>query len=127
MILIFLALSDAGFTPRVIIPGVPTAGDNFSIICILDGVIERLAVTPLNVTLSFDVSPGGMTGSQSRNGSAYIREHVFNPTRTSDAGVYRCSVPTFLSSGKFLAFINEDLHTQSWFLIIDVEYIYILY
>ena len=74
-------------------------------------------MTPLNVTLSFDVSPGGMTGNQSRNGSTYIREQVLNPTRTSDAGVYRCSVSTFLSSVEFLAIFNEDLQIQSWFFI----------
>ena len=39
-----IALSDAVFTPRIIIPGVPTAGDNFNIICRLDGVVERLAL-----------------------------------------------------------------------------------
>ena len=81
-----IALSNAVFTPRVIIPGVPTAGDNFNIICRLDGVVERLAVTPFAVTLAFSMPPGGMAGNQSRNGSAYIREHILNPLMTSGVG-----------------------------------------
>ena len=74
-------------------------------------------MTPFNVTLSFVMSPGGMTGNQSQNGSAYIKEHVFNPARTSDAGVYRCNVSTILSSIEFLSYIEEELQIQSKFTI----------
>ena len=115
-----IALSNAVFTPRIIIPGVPTAGDNFNIICRLDGVVERLAVTPFAVTLAFSMPPGGMAGNQSRNGSAYIREHILNPLMTSDVGTYRCNASTILSNGGFLAPIIQVLYIQSLFLIIKL-------
>ena len=86
----YVALSGAAFTPRVIIPDVPTAGDNFNIICMLDGVIERLTDEPALVTLSFTVIQGGARGDQSRNGSVYTLPHIFNPGMTDDVGDYRC-------------------------------------
>ena len=39
------------FTPRVIIPGVPTAGDNFNIICRLDG--EWRDWTPTDISADY--------------------------------------------------------------------------
>ena len=95
-----LALSNNLFVPDVIIPGVPTAGDNFNIICRLDGVVERLVGTPM-VTLSFSSPPGGAPGDQSQNGSAYIRPRIFNPGRTSDVGTYTCLAVVVPSSGGF--------------------------
>ena len=115
-----IALSGAVFTPHVIIPGVPTAGDNFNITCNLDGIVERLAVTPLAVMLAFSMSPGGIAGNQSQNGSAYIRQHFFDPIMSGDVGTYRCGVSMFLSNGKFLAHTIEVLHIQSLFFVIDI-------
>ena len=67
----------------------PTAGDKFNIICRLDGVVERLVGTP-TVSLSFGNPPGGVSGEQFQDGSAYIRSRTFNPGKTSDVGTYRC-------------------------------------
>ena len=75
--------------PDIIIPGAPTAGDNFNIICRLDGVVERLVSTQV-VSLSFSNPPGGFAGEQSRNGLAYIRPRLFNPGTTDDSGTYTC-------------------------------------
>ena len=85
------ALSGAAFTPHVIIPGVPTAGDNFNIICRLDGVVERLAMNPaLSVTLTFIATQGGASVDTSQNESIYFRPRTFNPGMTDDVGDYRC-------------------------------------
>ena len=90
MLLLNLALSGSLFLPDVIIPGVPTAGDNFNIICRLDGVVERLVNTP-QVVLAF-VSPlGGASGEQSQDGLAFIRPRIFNPMEISDVGNYTCA------------------------------------
>ena len=78
----------------------PTAGDNFNIICRLDGVVERLVGT-LAVTLSFPNPPGGAPGDQSRDGLAYIRPRFFNPGMTDDVGVYTCLAVVIPSSVGF--------------------------
>ena len=88
-ILLFVALSNDLFTPDIIIPDAPTAGDNFNITCRLDGVVERLVGTP-TVILGFSNSPGGLSGDQSRDGSAYIRPRFFDPGMTDDSGTYSC-------------------------------------
>ena len=87
--ILFSALSNAVFTPRVIIPGVPTAGDNFNIICRLDGVVERLPLMP-SVLLGFAFPPGGISGETSMDGDAYFRPHIFSPGMTDDVGTYQC-------------------------------------
>ena len=105
-------LSNAVFTPRVIIPGVPTAGDNFNIICRLDGVVERLAVTP-TVILTSIIPPGGTAGDQSQDGSAYTLPRIFTPGMTDDVGTYTCSATVFvvpniyMNSGTALLRINS--------------------
>ena len=110
----FSALSNALFTPHVIIPGVPTAGDNFNIICRLDGVVERL-VTP-TVILTFLNPPGGTAEDQSQDGSAYTLPRIFNPGMTDDVGTYTCfaTVISILST-PFIggAFTSNVLQTQS--------------
>ena len=88
------ALTGALFTPRLIIPVAPTAGDSFSIICRLDGVVERLVSGPV-IILSYIVAPGGLTPPMSRDGLAYIREQVFASGMLSDVGIYRCLASIF--------------------------------
>ena len=106
-------LSNAVFTPRVIIPGVPTAGDNFNIICRLDGVVERLAVTPI-VFLTFANPPGGTPGDQSQDGSAYNLPRIFNPGMTDDVGTYRChAIVDTPSGGLFFGLTSETLQIRS--------------
>ena len=112
-ILLFVALSSDLFTPDIIIPGAPTAGDNFNIICRLDGVVERLVSTPM-VFLSFSNPPGGAPGDQSQDGSAYIIPRIFNPGKTSDVGIYSCLVSVIIPSlGTFLGIANRILQIQS--------------
>ena len=112
-ILLFVALSSDLFTPDIIIPGAPTAGDNFNIICRLDGVVERLVGTP-TVSLSFLSPPGGLSGGQSHDGSAFIRPRIFNPGKTSDVGIYSCLVTVITPSlGLFFGIANRILQIQS--------------
>ena len=108
----YIGLSNNLFTPDIIIFGMSTAGDNFSIICRLAGVVERL-VSGTSVILSFVSSPGGVSGDQSLNGSAFFKSHLFNPGRTSDSGSYTC-VSTIIVNGENLtASTNEVLHVKS--------------
>ena len=95
--IVTVALSNNLFTPDITIPGTPTctAGDNFNIICRLDGVVERLVGTP-TVTLSFTNPPGGVSGGQSRDGLAYIRPRIFNPVMIDDAGKYTCFATVYI-------------------------------
>ena len=111
MLLSNLALSNNLFTPDIIIPGVPTAGDNFNIICRLDGVVERLVGTT-TVILSFINSPGGAPADQSRDGSAYIRPRIFNPGKTSHVGTYTC-VATVIHGQSFVATSLQALQIRS--------------
>ena len=99
-ILLFVALNNDLFTPNIIIPDAPTAGDNFNITCRLDGVVERLVGTP-TVILSFNNPPGGVSGDQSRDGLSYIRSRLFNPGKTDDVGTYTCVAVVIPSSGGF--------------------------
>ena len=110
------ALNSAAFTPRVIIPGVPTAGDNFIIICRLDGVVERLTNPPSRVTLNYDSIPGGEAEDQMEDGLAHILPRQFNPGTTSDAGIYTCDAAVRLSGGaSFIIspFVEGTLRIQS--------------
>ena len=109
-----IALNNAAFTPRVIIPGVPTAGDNFNIVCRLDGVIERLAVTPALVTLAYSSAPGGMSGATLLTGPVRTRLRMFNPGMTDDVGMYTCLATVILSSA-FVGLGNGLLQIQSMF------------
>ena len=109
---VIVALSNDLFTPDIIISGAPTAGDNFNIICRLDGVVERLVGTP-TVTLSFTNPPGGVSGGQSRDGLAYIRPRIFNPGKTNDVGTYTCGAIVLLSLGVFSSTASEILQIQS--------------
>ena len=107
--MLFVELSNDLFTPDIIIPGELTAGDNFNITCRLDGVVERLVGTPTVVTLSFINPPGGASGDQSRDGSAYIRPHFFNPGTTGDSGTYSCRA--LVSSSSDMIFIHSSSET----------------
>ena len=109
----YTALSNNLFTPAVIIPGAPTAGDDFNIICRLDGVVERLVGTPV-VTLSFVNPPGGEPGEQAHYGTAYIRPRIFNPGKTSDVGTYTCFAVVIPSTGGYFGrTASETLQIQS--------------
>ena len=108
----FVALSDNLFTPDIIIPGVPTAGDNFNITCRLDGVVERLVGT-LDVFLLFiNVPGGGLTSGQYRDGLAYIRSHFLNPGMTGDTGTYHCRA-LVINSFFFASYSSENLQLKS--------------
>ena len=98
--MLFVELSNNLFILDIIIPGAPTAGKNFTIICRLDGVVERLVGTPI-VSLYFSNPPGGVPGDHSQDGSAYILPHIFNPGKTSDIGTYTCFAFVMPSSGGF--------------------------
>ena len=111
-LVICVALNPYLFIPDIIIPGIPTAGDNFNIICRLDGVVERLVGVPL-VSLSFVNSPGGAPEAQSRDGSAYIIPRIFNPGKTSDVGTYSCVTVVISSLGIILSPAREILQIQS--------------
>ena len=100
------------FIPDITIPGIPTARDNFNIICRLDGVVERLVGVPL-VSLSFVNSPGGAPEAQSRDGSAYIIQRIFNPGKTSDVGTYSCVTLIISSQGIILSPASDILQIQS--------------
>ena len=82
------------FTPDIIIPGAPTAGDEFNIKCTLaiDGVVGILESIRLPmVSLSFiDLPGGGVTGNLIQDDLAYIRPHFFNPITTDDTETYTC-------------------------------------
>ena len=109
-ILLFVALSNDLFTPDIIIPGVPTAGDNFNITCRLDGVVERLVDTPV-VILEFSNAPGGLSGDQSQDGLAYIRPRFFDPGMTDDSGTYSCIA--IILSWKFISSSSGTLQMKS--------------
>ena len=110
-----IALNNAAFTPRVIIPGVPTAGDNFIIICRLDGLVERLTNPPSRVILNYGSTPGGEAADQIEDGLAYILPRQFNPGTTSDAGIYTCDAVVQFSGGggAFSPFADGTLRIQS--------------
>ena len=113
--LINAELKEAFFTPRVIIPGgVPTAGDNFKITCVLQNeVVDRLTETA-TVLLNFVNPPGGRAERPPQNESAYILQQSFDPGRTSDAGIYRCLATVILT--KLLVFqvgTSRHLRIQS--------------
>ena len=111
--MLLVAFSNDLFTPDIIIPGAPTAGDNFNIICRLDGVVERLVGAP-TVLLSFVNTPGGAPGDQSQDRSAYIRPRIFNPGETSDVGTYTCLATVILSlGGAFVSATNRILQIRS--------------
>ena len=88
-ILLFVALSNDLFTPDITIPGIPTAVDNFNIICRLDGVVERLVGTRL-VVVHFIISSGGFSTDLSRDGLAYITSRFFYPGTTVNTGICIC-------------------------------------
>ena len=104
---IVIGLSSNLFKSDIIIPGLPTAGDNFSIICRLAGVVERL-VSGTSVILAFVSSPGGVSGDQALNGSAFTKSRMFNPGRTSDSGLYTC-VSTVIVNGNFLTSSTSEI------------------
>ena len=109
---VYVGLSNNLFTPDIIIPGLPTAGDTFSIICKLAGVVERL-VSGISVTLSFVSSPGGVSGDQFLNGSVFIKSRMFNPGRTSDSGLYTCVSMIIVNGDVLTASTNGILPVKS--------------
>ena len=76
------------FTPAIIVPVTPTAGEDFNITCRLDGVVERLVVGI--VTLGWFLPPAGTPGMQTRDGTAYTISLQFTPVVTSNTGTYEC-------------------------------------
>ena len=108
-----VALSNNLFTPVIIVPGIPTAGENFAITCRLDGVVERLATRRVTLALFGKVSA---TVVATDIGTPVIVSHQFTPVRTSDAGSFTCdaiihNIPT---SGIFISeILNGELLVQS--------------
>ena len=113
LVIIIIALNNAAFTPHIIIPGVPTTGDNFNIVCRLDGVIERLAVTPGLVILTYSSAPGGLSGDILQTGPVRTRLRMFNPGMTDDVGMYSCAATVLISSSIFGFISNGLLQIQS--------------
>ena len=84
-----VALSNDLFIPDIIIfPGIPTAGEDFTMICRLDGVVQRLVMG--SVILAWTSPRGGVEGMQANDGAAFIRPLTFTPVTTSDANDYQC-------------------------------------
>ena len=107
--MLFVALSNDLFTPDIIFPGAPTAGDNFNIICKLAGVVERLVGAP-TVILSFITPPGGAPGEhQVNDGSGHIRPRIFNPGKTSDVGAYTCIATIISPLGGFFGIATSRI------------------
>ena len=106
--MLFVALSNDLFTPDIIIPGAPTAGDNFNIICKLAGVVERLVGAP-TVSLTFINPPGGASGEQFDDGSGHIRPRIFNPGKTSDVGAYTCIATIISPLGGFFGIATSRI------------------
>ena len=90
--MLHLALSGSLFDPDFTISDIPTAGDNFNFTCTVRGVAERLiSGTYIEVRI---IKPTGAGGSPVEE-SVYVKRYILNPTRTNDAGRYRCIVTVF--------------------------------
>ena len=64
------------------------------------------------VILAYIILQGGTAGSQSQDGSAYTRPHIFTPGVTDDVGTYICLatvivVSNYVSSGTAQLSINS--------------------
>ena len=100
------------FMPDIIVPYIPTAGENFNITCRLDGVVERLVVG--TVTLAWFFPPAGTPGIQTRDGTAYTIPLQFTPVVTSNADTYECAVRIQgIPSLTVVEIQREVLHVQS--------------
>lgn len=122
---LFLTLTglDDQFSPSIFIPGIPLAGDNFTITCTVTGP-DRLAAIPkllwlvaVNPTMEIPVTEaeaiiGNVTiDDVVANGSAsFSRALRFISIRTSQARQYSC---TALLSGNSYTSMLRDLHVQS--------------
>lgn len=108
-------LSDDVFTPNIVVPDDPIAGDSFNIFCKLDGVADRLVGGIITLVFEEPV-PGGMPVNQFQNGSTFVRPHSFNPAMTSDVGMYSClvtvrNIPSV--GGRFFGDASEQLQIRS--------------
>ena len=107
-----VALTSSLFQPEVSIPSVPLAGDSFAITCILDGVVEKLV--GVKVDVEFINPPGGVPINQSLEGSAYVRQQIFDPVKTSDVGNYTCRVViSYLGKRPLMNYDNGTLQIKS--------------
>ena len=106
------ALSSAKILHQLIIPDVPTAGDNFTITCRLDGAVDRLAVTPI-VMLNFTYPHGGVSNELIQDGLLYNRKQSFNPGKTSDAGNYTCLATIIIGNKTLINIAHGLLKMQS--------------
>ena len=111
------------FNSDVSVPGIPTAGDNFTMNCTVTGP-DRLVLTPIltwqveiikgkpPVPVTMAVATIGLVtiGETVDTGSnTYSRTLTFTEFRTSQARPYSCNV--FVTGVSFSAF--GDLHVQS--------------
>ena len=105
-----IVLSDHLFEPTVIVPGTPTAGEDFIVTCRLDGVVERLVVGRINLIL-----PGANLLGQTPIGTPIVVTQQFTPVTTSDAKLYSCvaSVSGTTSGIFFESTIVGELFVQS--------------
>ena len=67
----------------------------------------------ISVILSLVSSPGGVSGDQSLNGSAFIKTLMFNPGITSDSGSYTCVSTIIVNGDNLTASTNEILEVKS--------------
>ena len=94
-LLLHLALSGSLFAPDFTISDIPTAGDNLNLTCTVRGVVDRL-IAGADIEVRFR-EPSGAGGSSVEE-SVYVIRYILNPTRTRDAGRYRCLVTVFGAS-----------------------------
>ena len=74
------------------------------------------------VNISFAIPPGGERGEQFKNGSTYIRSHIFNPGMTDDVGLYTCRVIISIASILFVSQSNSEvLQIQSMLPVYTVD------
>ena len=121
--LTFVGLNGSDFELEESVPGIPTAGDNFTMTCMFIGP-DRLAITP---QLSWEVQIGGnspidVTSAEADIGTVTIGDTVttgsatfsttlsFTSIRTSQARRYLCNV---FISGIIDSSVFADLDVQS--------------
>ena len=99
----FIALIDNLFGSAVIVPGTPTAGEDFNITCRLDGVVERLVVGRVYIFFA-----GALKHVQTPTGGPVILLQQFTPVTTFAAAIYICAVYVITPFGVFFSIQAEE-------------------
>ena len=124
--LLSAALSSAKILHQLIIPDVPTAGENFTITCRLHGAVDRLAVTPI-VLLNFTYPHGGVSNKLIQDGLLYTRKQSFNPGNTSDAGNYTCLATIVIGNKTLINIVHGLLEMQSMSVVSKFFTVYVIF